>query len=199
MNQNDVIGLFEACGALQTGHFQYASGRHGSAYVNKDAVIAHPEILAPLCQEIAGHFASEFIEVVAAPATGGIALTQWVAHFLAQKNRPPVLAVYAEKENDGLVFKRKYGPLLSGKRVLLLEDIVTTGGSLEKLITAVGANAGEIVGAGLLWNRGGVEFSIPTFSLVNKTYPSWAPEECELCAQGIPLDSELGHGAKKGA
>jgi len=195
LNENDYSKMFEDCGAVQKGHFVYTSGRHGEYYVNKDMVIAHPLLLSKLCRRIARHFSDQGIEIVVAPAVGGVALTQWVAYMLSE-GRGEVLAAYAEKDGDKLVFKRQYDKLIPDRKVLLLEDIVTTGGSLQKLMEAVHDFGGRIVGAALLWNRGGIEFEMPVFSLVNKQFVSWAPAECPLCQENVPINNDLGHGKK---
>jgi len=198
--EEEMIEIFTKCGALQEGHYEYASGRHGGVYVNKNLVIACPSYLRQLCQIIAQEYAGLEIQAVAAPATGGIALTQWVADFLTGfNNLPPekqVLALYAEKDGEKLVFSRQYDQLLDDKRVLVLEDIVTTGGSLNKLIRSVEDCGGQVIGGAVLWNRGGIEFDVPTISLVQKQYPSWLESECPLCRVGVPLNTDLGHAKK---
>jgi orotate phosphoribosyltransferase len=129
MNRADVLTILQAHGALIVdSHIVYTSGKHGSAYVNKDAIYPYTESVSRLCEAIADHFRGSAIDVVAAPAIGGVILSQWVAHHL-QARRCDAIAVYAEKSADGTFeFRRGYDRLLAGRRVLVVEDILTTGG-----------------------------------------------------------------------
>jgi orotate phosphoribosyltransferase len=199
MNESAIARMFEECGALRDGHFVYASGRHGRRYVNKGFVIAYPRKLQRLCRLMANFFADNGIDVIVAPAVGGVALTQWVAHFLSTKDHE-VLALYTEKdpENIGeMALLREYDTLVVGKRVGVVEDIVTTGRSFEKSVKAVEKAGGQVIAGAVLWNRGGVELSVPTLSLVNIQIESFAPEDCRQCKDGVPLTGSLGHAADK--
>ena len=193
-------------GALITdSHIVYASGKHGSAYVNKDAVYPYTAIVAELCGDIVGHFSHDAIgveyEVVVGPEKGGIILAQWTAYNSAHRwaQGKQILAVYAEKEADGFAFHRGYDRLITDKKILIVEDVMTTGGSVKKVVDAVRALNGDIVGVGALCNRGGVTAAdiggVPEiFALVNVALEAWPEAECPLCAKGVPINTNVGKG-----
>ena len=103
MNEPEIMQKFVAVGAIvRDSHFVYTSGRHGSVYINKDALYVHPEVISALCQQMAEAYAADSVDVVVAPVLGGIVLSQWVAHALNQRRHEgETLAVFVEKGNDG--------------------------------------------------------------------------------------------------
>ena len=202
MSDQGVMRVLEEVGVLITdSHIVYTSGGHGSAYFNKDAIYPHTEGISSLCMEIATHFTFARVDVVIAPALGGVILSQWTAYHLTGLNGHEVLAVYAEKAEDGetFVIKRGYDKFIAGMRVLVVEDVLTTGGSAKKVIEATRAADGEVVGLGVLCNRGGIkpeDVANPPelFALVNISLESWSEEECPLCKQGVPVNTDVGKG-----
>ncbi len=202
--QNDVLTLLASVGALLTDdHLVYTSGRHGSSYVNKDALYPHTAATSAVCARIADQFRASGVEVVAGPTVGGVIMAQWTAHHLSAFTGREVLAVYAEEEQAGEVrrrhFRRGYDALVAGKRVLVVEDILTTGLSARMVLAAVAAAGGTVVGLGALCNRGAVtaaQLGAPTlYALAEVPLESFPAEACPLCAAGVPINSRLGKGA----
>lgn len=246
MNEQEVLQVLGQVGAVITNsHIVYTSGKHGTAYINKDAVYPHTVETSKLCRAIAEHFADDGVEVVIAPEKGGIILSQWVAYHLTELTKRDVLAVYAEREEKSLVkvlesttlhweahyfelhyvgdlnlerkenagisggelllrrenfiFKRGYDALVKGKRVLVVEDVLTTGGSARKTIEATRASDGTVVGLGVLCNRGGITSSDVAdppklFALVNVQFDAWDEAGCPLCKNGVPINIWVGKG-----
>lgn len=184
---------------LTNDHFVYASKKHGSCYVNKDFLYLHPKDVSKLCRFIANHFRHKKIDIVVAPVVGGVSLSQWTAYHLGKLKGKEILAAYAEKKNEQFKFKRGYDKEIKGKFVLVVDDIMTTGGSARKIIKAVKSAGGKIVGLAVLCNRGGVSLKQAgnppeLFSLVNLNLPSWNKKKCPLCAKGIPINKNYGRG-----
>lgn len=206
--QERSLGILRSVSAIVTGHFVLASLLHAETYINKDAVYMYPRKISLLCRYIAGHFAKDDIEVIVAPATGGVILSQWVAYHLSKITRKEILAIYAEKdEAGGFVIKRGYEKAIKGKRILVVEDILTTGGSVKKVVELVRVHGGIVVGLGTLCNRGGVTSTnvadLPKFfALIDIDVKTWTEEKCPLCAKGVRVNTNLGKGkeylAKKG-
>lgn len=204
-SESPLFRWLEAVGVIKrSGHFAYTSGRHGSMYVNKDAIYPHAEMTSDLCLQIAKHFAEQEIDVVIAPAVGGVILSQWVAYHLSRLKGRQILGLYAEKgatpAGEGFVLRRGYADLCRGKRALVVEDILNTGGSVKKLVTAVKELDAQVVGVAALCNRGGVTSDqvggVPeVFSLLHLDLESWSPEECPLCKDRIPIHSSIGKGS----
>lgn len=202
MNKQKVLQVLSKVGAVITkSHIVYTSGKHGTAYVNKDAVYPHTKETSDLCRAIAKQFASDVVEVVIAPAIGGVILSQWTAFHLSEITGSEVLGVYAEKaeSGDAFIIKRGYDKLVAGKNVLVVEDVLTTGGSAKKVIEATRALGGNIVGLGVLCNRGGItpqDVANPPklFALVNVRLDAWDEAACPLCAQNIPINTDVGKG-----
>jgi len=185
--------LAESGAVIRDSHIVYTSGRHGSAYVNKDAVYPHTERVRELCALMADAARPLGAAVVCGPAMGGIILAQWTGHHLA------LPAVYAEKAPEGgMALRRGYDALVRGRRVLVVEDVVNTGGSLADAIRAVRAAGGVVVGATALCNRGGVtaaHLDIPVLhALLELSLDSWSAEECPLCRRGVPVNTQVGKG-----
>jgi orotate phosphoribosyltransferase len=196
-----VLAVLEDCGAVLRGrHFVYTSGQHGSAYINKDALYVRTTAVSRLCLSIAAGFRGCGIEAVAGPAIGGVILSQWVAHHSGRLAGRDVAAVYAEPAVDGsFAFRRGYDRVVSGRNVLVVEDVLTTGGSLRRVIEAVAAAGGIVTGVAALVNRGGVtaeDVGSPAglLSLVAIELDSYAADECPLCRDGIPIDVTVGKG-----
>ncbi|MBT3260980.1 phosphoribosyltransferase [bacterium] len=200
MNKQEIKKIFEKMGAvISDSHIVYTSDKHGSAYINKDAVYTNTHEISKLCKEIATHFANTDVEAVVAPALGGIILSQWTAHHLSEITGKEIISVYAEKTEDkNFVIKRGYDKLIQGKKVLLLEDVLTTGGSLKKVVEIVKNIGSPIVGAGVLCNRGGIsapELGVPeVFSLLEINLQAWEETDCPLCKQNVPINTNVGKG-----
>ncbi len=200
MNEEAVMEILQTSGAFRSGHFVFTSGRHSDSYVLKDAMYAYPRETSRVCEEMARRFKDDGVEVVIGPAIGAAILSQWTAYHLALMANKTVYGVYADKDGDGgFVIKRGYDKLLAGKRVLVVEDLTTTGGSVKKVVDAVRAAGGEIVGVAVLCNRGDVTKEMvgnpPRFEhLIRLHLDSWESTSCDLCANNIPVNTDVGHG-----
>ena len=200
INQQVVLRIFAEVRAVITGsHIVYTSGKHGTAYVNKDAVYPHTEKISFLCNMLASEFVDDGVDVVIAPAVGGVILSQWTAHHLSSFVGREVLGVYADKTDGGFAIKRGYDKLIAGKRVLVVEDVLTTGGSAKKTVEAVRENGGIVVGVGVLCNRGGVTMQdladVPKLvALMEVTLSTWNEADCPLCKQKVPINTDVGKG-----
>lgn len=201
MTSDEVLGVFKKLGGyISNDHIVYTSGKHGETYLNKDAIYPHTRDISQLCEEIAERNKDKGIDVVAAPALGGIILSQWTAYHLTALNRKEVLGVYTEKtpEKDQ-IFTRGYDKLVKGRRVLVVEDITTTGGSVMKVIASVKKAGGEVIGVCVLANRNPDEINsrtlgIPYQSLAEIKMQAWDEETCPLCQKGVPINTVVGKG-----
>ena len=179
----DVDRVFRDSGALREGHFILASGRHASLYLEKFQVLQHPSETERLCSAIAMRAGALGVETVAGPTTGGIILAHEVARQLGAR------AIYAERREgaSGREFRRGFA-LAPGERVLVVDDIMTTGGSLQETIDAVRAAGGTVAGAAVLVDRSGgaARLDVPVEALWRLDIPSYSATECPLCAKGVP-------------
>lgn len=207
MTSDDIFRRFEQLGVLiSNSHFVYTSGRHGSAYVNKDALYPHTAAVHELCQILAGPLVGQGIEVVAGPTVGGVILATWTAYLLSQAEARDVLACYAEERvgADGhkeRYFGRGYDQLIRHRRVLIVEDVLNTGGSVKRVVDAVTRAGGTPVGVRALCNRGAVaaaDVGVRVSALVDLALESWPPEACPLCQRGIPISTLVGKGSQGG-
>lgn len=183
LTSDEVIDRFKEAGALLDGHFIYTSGRHGNRFLQAARVLQYPEITAALCGAAADPFRDENIELVIGPATGGIILAYETARQLGCRS------AFVEKDGeDGMALKRGFR-LDSGTRVLVVEDIITTGGSVKKALDHLRARGAEIVGVSVLIDRsaGQAEFDCSFHPLATLELESWAPDDCALCAKQVPL------------
>ena len=180
-----VEDIFSRAGAYLEGHFLLSSGLHSPFYLEKFQVLQWPQETERLCQSIVESARALDVQTVAGPTTGGIILAHEVARQLG------VRAVYAERTADGRgrEFRRSFR-LNPGERVLVVDDIMSTGGSVQETIAAVRANGAEVVGVGVLVDRssGQARFDgLPVIALWDVSIPNYSPEACPQCAQGVPL------------
>ncbi|MFC1931825.1 orotate phosphoribosyltransferase [Chloroflexota bacterium] len=179
---DNIEEIFQQAGALLKGHFLLASGLHSPVYWEKFRILQFPKYTEQLCQMIANHFQKQNIQVVAGPTTGGIILTFEVAKQLG------VRGIFAEKEGEERAFRRGFN-IDPGERVLIVDDILTTGGSIREVISAVNKLGGKIIGIGVLVDRSSqkTDFDVPLFSCYRAITTTYKPEDCPLCAAKIPL------------
>lgn len=199
MTEADVLDILQKVGAFRAGHFVGVSGLHLDTYVNKNAMYPYTREMSKLCEAIARLFLGKHIEAVVGPATGGIILSQWVAYHLSELEGREVYGTYADKDGDGFVIKRGYNELIKGKNILVVEDLVTTGGSLRKVIEAARAEGATVAGAVAICNRGQVTADMignpPEFvSMLSVELDQWPEGQCDLCLRNIPVNTDVGHG-----
>lgn len=175
----EILG---ALGALQEGHFRLTSGRHSDKYMQCARLFEHPEESAGLCALLADEFREFGVELVAGPAIGGIIAAYEVARALGVRN------IFAERENGVMTLRRGFH-VEPGTRVLAVEDVVTTGGSVKEVVSLLRALGADVVGAGAVVDRsaGKVELGTPFKALLTLDAVSWAPEDCPLCRRGMPI------------
>lgn len=204
MNPSGVLEALRRFGAInEEGHFALASGRHSSTYVDPDKLYIHANVVAQCCGAIARYFAAKRINVVVGPANGGIILSQNVARLLTKYNILEVLAAYTERPTGHKVFTltRGHHKIVTGRKVLVVDDIATSGGSLRETIQATRQAGGTVVGVAVICNRGGVTAAHlddppPTefFWLCQMELESWPEADCPLCQKGVPINTDIGHG-----
>lgn len=182
MTEKEILEIFEKTGALLRGHFLLTSGRHSNVYFQCAKVLQHPEYTEKICALIAEHYKSYDVDTVISPAIGGIIVGQEVARQLNKRS------IFAEREDKVLSLRRGFN-LEWGERVLVCEDVVTTGGSVFEVMEIAKKSGAEIAGIGFIVDRSNdkVNFGYPKFSTMKLDAVSFSPDECELCKKGIEL------------
>jgi len=198
----DILQILKDVGAVITNdHFVYTSGKHGSVYVNKDALYPHTEKTAEVGRLFAEKYKDAGVEVVVGPMLGGIILSQWTAYHLSKLTGRNVLSVYTEKdEQKNQIFsRRRYDRHVTGKKTLIVEDITNTGGSAAKVVETVKNAGGNIVALCVMINRNPVEVNAETMgapfdALGIIEAEAFDAASCPLCAKDIPVNQNIGHG-----
>lgn len=183
ITEEGVLEALKDAGAILHGHFQLTSGRHSDTYVQCARVLEDPALTTRLAEAMAAKVAGERIDVVAAPAVGGIIIGFAVAQALGVK------FIFSERQDGTMVFRRCFS-IEPGQRVLVVEDVVTTGGSVAEVIALVQAAGGEVAAVTSLIDRGGEKvFGERYLPLLRLEVESVEPAGCAQCAAGTPLDS----------
>jgi orotate phosphoribosyltransferase len=177
---DDLLDLFRKSGALLDGHFRLTSGLHSTGYLQCALVLQHPHHAEALGRAIGERVADLQATVVLSPALGGIVIGHEVARAVG------VRAVFAERQDGALMLRRGF-MLSESDRVLVVEDVVTTGGSTRETMQVAAAAGGRVIGVASIVDRGAGTFDVPFRSLVSITLPTYEPERCPLCAQGMPV------------
>jgi len=174
--------IFIKSGAVLQGHFLLTSGLHSPVYWEKFKILQYPQYTEQICRMIADHFRNQKIDVVAGPTTGGIILAYEVARQLG------VRSIYAEKEGNARVFRRSLS-LSPGECVLVVDDILTTGGSVQQVVDAIKKLEGKVIGIGVLVDRSEtkIDFGAPLFSCLRSETIAYSPDKCPLCAKKVSL------------
>jgi len=182
MDQNAVLSLFRESHALLEGHFKLSSGLHSPAYLQCALVLQHPKHAEALGRALAEHFAKQRVTAVLSPAIGGLIIGHEVARALN------VRAIFAERQDSVMTLRRGFS-LSSDDRVVVIEDVVTTGGSTRETMAVARASGAQVVGAGAIIDRSGgtSTLDVPFHALATLKVETYSPEHCPLCAAGKPL------------
>lgn len=167
---------------VMDGHFLLASGLHSPRYLEKFRLLQYPEYTSRMCRMLAEHFRESGVEVVAGPALGGVILAYEVARLLG------VRAVYAERVGGRRGFRRGLS-IEAGEKTLIVDDILTTGGSVVDVLNAVNKVGGTVVGVGVLIDRSGGEVDVgaPMYTCHRVEVPTYRPDDCPACREGVAL------------
>jgi orotate phosphoribosyltransferase len=184
MEQNEALELYRRTGAYLEGHFRLSSGLHSPGYMQSALVLQHPRDAAALGMGIAVNTKRFRPTVVLSPALGGLIIGHEVARALG------VRAIFAERAGGTALSLRRGFALLPGDRVLVVEDVLTTGKSTRETVDVARELGAEVIGVASIVDRSGgaIKFDVPSFSLVQLEVPTYDPDTCPLCAQGIPVE-----------
>lgn len=179
LSERQTLQLYEKTGALMRGHFRLTSGLHSDIYLQSALVLQYPEHAAALGAALAAPFRADAVQTVLAPAIGGILVAHEVARALG------VRALFTERE-AGVMRLRRGFELTTGERCLVVEDVITTGGSTREVVQCVEGYGGTVVGVGSLIDRSGgaAAFTVRRTALATVTATTWPPEQCPLCKAG---------------
>ena len=180
MTPEAVLDLFRQCGALLDGHFRLTSGLHSPGYMQCALVLQHPVHAEALGRAIGEATRDLAPTVVLSPALGGVVIGHEVGRALGAR------AIFAERQ-DGVMMLRRGFVISETDRVLVVEDVITTGGSTRETMQVARAAGGHVVGAASIVNRGGTIFDEPYASLLDIELPTYEPDKCPLCAKGLPV------------
>jgi orotate phosphoribosyltransferase len=182
MTRDELLTLFRQSGALLDGHFRLSSGLHSTGYLQCALVLQHPDHAEALGRAIADRTRDLKATVVLSPALGGVVIGQEVGRALG------VRAIFAERQDGTLTLRRGF-TVSSDDRVLVVEDVLTTGGSTRETMQVAAAAGGRVVGAASIVDRSGgaARFDVPFVALLDVSLPTYQPDACALCAQGLPV------------
>ncbi|MEQ1908295.1 MAG: orotate phosphoribosyltransferase [Vicinamibacterales bacterium] len=181
-SRDEMLDIFRKSGALLEGHFRLSSGLHSTGYLQCALVLQHPAVAEALARVIAAKVRELRATVALSPALGGVVIGQEVARALG------VRAIFAERQ-DGVLTLRRGFMLSESDRVLVVEDVLTTGGSTRETMQVAIAAGAQVVGAASIVDRSGgkAAFEVPFISLLDIDLPTYQPDACPLCAQGLPV------------
>ena len=179
---DQALEIFRRTGVMQEGHFRFTSGRHSDNYMQCARLFELPGDSGAICSDVAEAFRGQGVDLVAGPAMGGIIMAYEVARILGVRN------IFAERENGAMALRRGFD-VTPGSRALVVEDVVTTGGSVKEVVELLRGRGVEVVGVGAVIDRsnGAVDFGIPFHAVATMNLKSWEAESCHLCRQGLPL------------
>jgi len=180
-NEGEILNIFRQRGALLEGHFLLSSGLHSPMYLQCALVLQYPDLATELCFKLGAQFRTEKFDFVIAPALGGIIVAQEVAKSLG------VRAMFAERVDGKLTLRRGFS-ISAGEKGLVVEDVITTGGSTKETMRVVTDAGGTVAAVGSLIDRSGgtSDFGVPFKALVTLAIDTYQPKECPLCKKGIP-------------
>ena len=180
MKREEIVKLLEQVGAVRTGHFELSSGRHSATYIQCALVLEHPQHAEQLGRALADLFKEHSVACVVSPALGGILVGYEVARALG------VRSLFVERDRSGQMALRRGFELKPGERVLVIEDVWTTGGSTRETIGVVEQEGGLAVASGAIIDRSGgrLELNVPAKALLELDVPSYEPDECPQCRAG---------------
>ena len=182
MEEKEILSLFKETGALLSGHFRLSSGLHSGNYFQCALLLQNPDIAEKICRQLAGYFKDDKPTCVVAPALGGVIVSYETARALGVKS------LFTERAEGKVVLRRGF-EIGKGDRVLVVEDVITTGLSTGEVLEAVKSQGAKIIGVGCIVNRSGKEldFGVKLKNLVRLDFPTYKPEECPLCKKGIEI------------
>lgn len=175
-----VLEILKEAGVLLEGHFLLTSGRHSNKYLQCAKIFRNTRYSEELCAALAEHFESDGVEVVIGPAMGAVQMAYEVSRHLKCEN------FFTERENGVMTLRRGF-EIKPGQKVLVVEDVITTGGSVREVLDIVRAAGGDIVGVGSIVDRtaGKIDFGVPFRSVISVDVQSWDADECPLCKAGM--------------
>lgn len=182
MTNERVLEILKEAGVLLEGHFLLTSGRHSAKYLQCAKIFQYTKYSEELCADLAAKYKDQNIDVVIGPAIGAIQMAYEVSRHLGVKN------IFAERENGAMTLRRGFS-IEKGQRVLVVEDVITTGGSVKEVIEIVKENGGVVAGVGAIVDRTGgkIDFGTPFSAVISMEVESYEKDECPLCKQGIEI------------
>ena len=191
MESRELLTLLKETGAILEGHFLLTSGRHSDVYIEKFRILENPRALDDVCREMAEIVKDQNIALVLGAAIGGILISGGVGRHLGVKH------IFCERVNGRMKLRRGFS-IAKGQRIVIVEDIITTGGSVAELIELVEQQGAEIIHVVNLVDRSSVDvdFGVPSTALLTLPSKSWEPANCLLCKQGIAI-TQRGRTGKK--
>ncbi len=187
MTKERVLEILKEAGVLLEGHFLLTSGRHSNRYLQCARIFRNTRYSEELCAALAAHFQDDRVDIVIGPALGAVQMAYEVSRSLGCEN------FFAEREDGAMTLRRGFA-IEPGQRVLVVEDVVTTGGSVREVLEIVRQAGGEVVGVGSIVDRTGgrIDFGVPFRSVISMEVESWEPGECPLCKAGAPAPYKPG-------
>jgi len=175
----------QGTGMVRHGHFAYLSGHHSAVALDRDRLLSDTGFASHLGYVIAKQYFTSVVETVAAPSMWGAALAQWVGYFL----QPRATVIFALNVDGGIRIPETLQDAVRGKRVLLVDNVISSGETMRRFADVVRGEGGEIIGASTLWCASDPPIDgRPVFSVFNARYPIYPAGDCPLCAQGVPIE-----------
>lgn len=181
LTKQEILDIFKEKEVMLEGHFLLTSGRHSDKYMQCAKLFQYADVSEMICKQLAEQFADKKIDIVVGPAVGGIIMSYEMGRQLKVKN------IFAERENGAMTFRRGFA-VEEGMNVLVVEDVVTTGGSVKEVIELIKSKGGNVVGVGSVVDRsnGKVDFGVDYRAVLSMEVISYDPEDCPLCKEGTP-------------
>jgi len=182
MTEKEVLAIFESKNALLKGHFRLSSGLHSKKYLQCALVLQYPDAAENLAKALAAKFPKGKVDVVAGPALGGITLAYEVARAIGARG------IFTERQDGKMILRRGFS-IKNGEKALVVEDVVTTGGSTKEVIEVIKASGGIVVGVGGIIDRSSdkIDFGAPFVSLAKINIETFSEANCPLCKKNIPI------------